>query len=493
MTKLIVQVLGNSDIQVDGEDGLKKLERLYFLNDFQEQALLNEKNFIQDLDRVSFPLVQKLYSNLSADADILFAFILTDQIRWIQNWNDTPEGWSSVITLDGIWWEKILLAWCQSQNIICYPIRLDVDPGIRNGAADWEGMAESVDPLLGKYIVFENNSIYFKPEEGDRILLEKIIVQHNSGTPALSGALYLWGIEQKLAGNNIDFVYISEQEIDCYTHPGKHWQWRLKVPQIRELLEIQDFSGAFKLLDLCHPRYQDLAESFSFLDRSVSLNLEGRNIEGRDSIIERISIALWSEKAFRDRSQWMHWYLRIAGALELALLLVVEKQGNGNYQWHGQELIFNNDTKDGKIGRCSINSIVTNLLTDGLFDFTNHSGKITNFQATPITPIVSPEWDKFKNCFYINNWKLGNNPQEKLGFITLRNKLYHSLMGDSIDRLLDIKTRELNNRVDDPAHPSQIAVNWLEYVVQLADLSNEVKNRSDQYRDRILQILTILQ
>lgn len=495
MTNLIVQVLGNSDVEVDGEDGLKKLEQLYSLEEIQEQARWNDRDFIEQLDRVSFPLVQKLYDNLSADTDILFAFILTDQIRWVQNRNDTAELWNSVVTLDGIWWKNILLAWCQNQNIGCYPIRLNVEPDVSNGAADWEGMAEAIDPLLDKYIVFENNSIYFTPEEGDKIPIEKIILQHSSGTPALSGALYLWGIEQKLAGKNIDFVYISEQEADCPTHPGKHWQWRLKVPQIRELLEIQDFSGALKLLDSAHPRYQELVESLSFLDKSVSLNLEGRNLEGRDSIIERVSIALWSEKAFRDRSQWMHWYLRMAGAIELALFLLVEKQGNNNYQWQPDSkniptLIFTQNSDSEELELCGIAKIVSNLLSrKGEIDFENrNTKKITKFVANVIN---NPKWSSFKR-FHLTNWELAEGV-EVGGFTNLRNELYHSLMGDSIDRLLDLKTQELNDRVDDPAHPSQVAVNWLEYIVQLADLSNEVKVRSDKYRDRISQILTILQ
>ncbi|MCL1474264.1 hypothetical protein [Argonema antarcticum] len=487
MTNLIVQVLGNSDVEVDGEDGLKKLEQLYSLEEIQEQARWNDRDFIEQLNRVSFPLVQKLYDNLSTDTDILFAFILTDQIRWTQNHNGTAELWSSVVTLDGIWWKNILLAWCRNKNIGCYPIRLNVEPNVPNGAADWEGMAEAIDPLLDKYIVFENNSIYFTPEEGDKIPIEKIIVQHSSGTPALSGALYLWGIEQKLAGKNIDFVYISEQEADCPIHPGKHWQWRLKVPQIRELLEIQDFSGALKLLDSLHPRYQELVESLSFLDRSVSLNLEGRNLEGKESIIERVSIALWSEKAFRDRSQWMHWYLRMAGSFELALYLLLEKQGNNNYQWENKKLIFRGDKDTGDIAKSGIANVVAKLLTTGELIYSFYHKPPTTFDSQPIN---DSNWEQF-NSFYLNKWL--QTKKECYGFNSLRNELFHNLRGDFIDKLLDEKTKKINGKVDHKEHPSQVAVDWLEYIIGLADLADEVKNRSNKYRDRISQILTILQ
>ncbi len=43
--------------------------------------------------------------------------------------------------------------------------------------------------------------------------------------------------------------------------------------------------------------------------------------------------AVWSEKAFRERGQWMQWYLRIAGAFELAIACLVEYQGGNNYRW----------------------------------------------------------------------------------------------------------------------------------------------------------------
>ena len=49
MTYLILQVLGNSDVEVDGEEGLKKLEQLYSLEEIQEQAQWNDRDFIEQL------------------------------------------------------------------------------------------------------------------------------------------------------------------------------------------------------------------------------------------------------------------------------------------------------------------------------------------------------------------------------------------------------------------------------------------------------------
>lgn len=492
MIHLILQVLGNSDILVDGQEGYQQLKGCYNLEDIEQKAEWNDEVFLNQLDRVNFPLIQKFLNSHQnshpPDTEILFGIILTDQVRWMQQRGDTGEEWDKVVTSDGIWWQNILSKWCLQQNINYYPILLDVKPEIPYGVADWEGMAATVDTLFDDFLVVQENSIYFQPQESEKIQVDKILIQHSSGTPALSSALYLWGIEQKLAGVNIEFVYISEQEVDCPPHSGEHWQWRLKVPQILQLLEIQDFSGALKLLDKHHPKYQQLADSLLFLDKSVSLNLEGRNLEGKDSIIERVSIALWSEKAFRDRSQWMHWYLRIAGALELALFVLVEQQSQGNYQWKKHKLICVDGTKKVEVNRCPISSIVNQLLTAGEFDylpFANSSDPPTKLLVSPIT---DSQWSDFKK-FYLDNWELEENPQQALGFTSARNQLYHNLIGDRIDHLLDDQTRKLHNQVDHPEHPSQIAVNWLNYIIQLAGLSAQVEAKSKVYRDRVSEIV----
>ncbi|CBN56403.1 hypothetical protein [Kamptonema sp. PCC 6506] len=198
-----------------------------------------------------------------------------------------------------------------------------------------------------------------------------------------------------------------------------------------------------KLLDRNHPNYKDLETSLVNLDKAVSLNLSDRDATatpddwrikpGRDMIIERVSIAYWSEKAFRERSQWMHWNLRIAGALELALFLLLEKQGNGNYQWEEHKLMFT-DTKQKVHIRCDISQIVSSLLANGKYEYDpSYSGSPIPLKANQIT---GSEWANFKK-FYIDNWKLEEKPEKILGYIAVRNQLYHSLMGDRIDRMLD--------------------------------------------------------
>jgi hypothetical protein len=293
MPNLIIQVLGNSDILADSKDGFRQLQRVDSLESIIEKAKWMNEDLISELHRVEFDLIKKLSHQQTQDT--IFVFILTNQIKWIQQRNNTDQGWNEYATSDGIWWQNVLAAWCKEQNLRHYPIILDVTPDINYGVADWEGMAKSIDLLLDKCFKFEeSDSIYFQASESERIEIDKITVQHSSGTPALSGALYLWGIEKKLtAKDKIEFVYISKQEVDCSAHLGNHWQWRLKDPQIRELLKIQDFSGALKLLDEQHPHYEQIKNNLEFLDKSVSLNLDGR-LQGKDSVIERLSIAVWS-------------------------------------------------------------------------------------------------------------------------------------------------------------------------------------------------------
>lgn len=489
MIHLILQVLGNSDILVDGDEGAQTLNNVYCLEDIKQKVDWNNEDLINNLNRVDFPLIKQLYESqkiLLPDTEFLFGIILTDQVKWMQKRSESGEGWNGTVRLDGCWWDKILSAWCEQQNIQFYPVYLDVAPEVTNGAADWEGMAETMQPLLNGVIQFEDKSIYFQPLNREKIKIDKITLQHSSGTPALSSALYLWGIEQKLAGINIDFAYISEQEPDCLPHSGNHWQWRLKVPQIWELIKIQDFSGALKLLEGHPQQYQSLVDSLSFLDKSVSLNIIERNLSARDDVIERISIALWSEKAFRDRSQWMHWYLRMAGAFELALFLLLEKQGNGIYQWQERNLIFdyNGQSEILKIG---IAKIVCELLKDGKSKQKKQENNKDISISLTASKITDAAWRDFY-IFYLTNWDL--EPGIDIGgFTNLRNELYHSLRGDIIDDLLDKKTKQLNNQVTHPEHPSQIAVEWLKYIIKLADISPEVNAKTEAYRQKVQEIM----
>jgi hypothetical protein len=503
MVSLILQVLGNSDINVDGNLGFHTLSGSYNLEDILYKAECNQ-DLLTDINRVDFPIVKKisespLFTKASENSTRpLWCFLLTDQREWQSQRDDNGEGWN-VVAADGIWWQEILGKWCESHDISCYFLPLEIGADVANGAADWEGMAQKIEQVFTPLItVDENNQLYFHPTEGDSIPIDKITVQHSSGTPALNGALYLWGIERKLAGLSIDFVYVSEQELGCEPHSGIHWQWHLKVPQIRELLKIQDFSGALQILRSHHlakptflapsaavikdlNKYEQLVQDLEQLDRAVSLNLTGRaNLTGREGIIERVAIALWSEEAFRNRSQWMHWYLRVAGAFELVILLLVEKQGNGNYQWKGIKLL---DPAKKDIAPCSVSALIYPFLTLGEIDYVSPKKETYRFTVTPINDSL---WLNFKK-FYVDNWQLEPKPPNTLGFTSIRNKLYHSLLGDRIDELLDKNTDALGS-VTHPNHPAQVAIDYLNYIINLAGLTEEVQTRADNYRQIVRDI-----
>ncbi|MBK4732282.1 hypothetical protein JJD41_20780 [Oxynema sp. CENA135] len=482
MTTLIVQVLGNSDIQVDGAPGCNTLSNSYCLEDIEEKAAINEEELIEDIDRVNFPLIKKLSESPIVQAESssppLFCFLLTDQRQWQSQRNETGEGWNQVVALDGIWWQKILGKWCETHDIQHSLVTLTIDPSVENGVADWDGMAQTIERFFASLIRFEENGIFFQPQQGESIPVEKITVQHSSGTPALNGALYLWGIERKLTRKQIDFVYISEQQLVCEPHSGTHWQWHLKVPQIRELLKIQDFSGALQILQ-SHPHsIEEIETKLQELDRAVSLNLTGRSLTGREGIIERVAIAVWSETAFRDRSQWMHWYLRVAGAFELVIMLLVEQQGNGDYEWEGRNLICKAGNVES-VGSLGIVKIVCSLLSKGKIKLRKEKDDDPDLFVKATKIQKSEKWSSFKK-FYCNNWQINENINVG-GFTNLRNELYHSLLGDIIDKELNERTLELGSVTDDEKHPAQVAVDYLHDIIDLAGLKDEVKERADRY------------
>ncbi|MCT7977601.1 hypothetical protein [Laspinema olomoucense] len=508
MVSLILQVLGNSDIYVDNNWGIHTLSPSYTLEDILDKAECN-KDLLLEINRVDFPIIRRilespLVTEASEDSSgPLWCFVLTDQRQWQSQRNDS-EGWN-VVAADGIWWQDILGKWCEDHNIPCYFLPLEIDAAVANGAADWEGMAQKIEQVFTKLItVDEKNQLYFHPQEGEPSPIDKITVQHSSGTPALSGALYLWGIEGKLAGLPIDFVYVSEQELECEPHSGIHWQWHLKVPQIRELLKIQDFSGALQILKSHHhatttaltpsaaaiplKNYAKLVDDLEQLDRAVSLNLTGRTgLTGREGIIERVAIALWSEQAFRERSQWMHWYLRVAGAFELVIFLLVEKQGKGKYEWRG--IKFMDPSQRLEINRAPISQIMQCL--NGTKSELELFGNSYPFPLDSMA--LQPNWSQFEQFYVRTNaqqdgWTLTAVPQGNcLGFTQIRNKLYHSLLGDIIDKELNQRTLDLG-KFDRPEHPAQVAVNWLNYIISLAGLTEEVQNRADTYRQLVGEI-----
>lgn len=471
MTHVILQVLGNSDINVY-INGCQQ-SSLEAIGDQQNCQQIQES--IQDLQTdiahrsciFKMPMLALTRTRFN-NPDVKFVVILTHQ---------PDQTAAEILKSDGIWWKDILKDFFKREGIEGYLLEF-----IADNVADWENIADKIRPFLNQYFDFDfgNKFIEFDPkEEGSEVMtVERLTIQHSSGTPALVGALYLWGIEKKVAGlDHIDFLYISSEDKTCPdVHQGQHWKWRLKDSQIRELLEIQDFSGALQLLDESHDRYEDLKEHLEYLDKALSFNLINSGIKGdRQKIIERIGIALWSEEAFRKRDQWMHWYLRMAGAFELAILLLVEKQGNGTYEWKGTKLIFDRDKQYGQVAVAGIRRILSELLTHGKLETTIHT-RVKTFTAIAVQ---FPEWQDFSN-FYLKSKRWSGNIE--FSFNTIRNKLYHTLQGDDIDRELD-------------ANPqlADTAVQWLNQLVQWVGIEPEIEACKKKYTDRVNEVKGWLQ
>jgi hypothetical protein len=509
MTNLVLQILGNSDIlSSDSHEGYTILEEFGNLGS-KDEILKKVKKL--PLDEIDFPLIKKLidskHGKFDLKNDTIFCFILSDQSIWI-NENEPYKEFIYLAKKDGIYWKDSLKSWFKAhyQNLDCFTIPIVVDSTIKNGVADWESMTKLIQKCLNDPIDFSGEQIKFKPPcENDSsnqpgLTINKIIIQHSSGTPALSGALYLWGIEHKIEGRDVEFVYISDQDEDedsCEFHSGSHWQWRLKVPQIQELLKIQDFSGAIQLVKT-HQEYQQLEDILNLLkelDHAVSFNLSDRPFsEPKDAVIERIAIALWSETAFRERGQWMHWYLRIAGAFELAILCLLEKQGNGNYKWQGRNLFYEYNEQLYEV-TIPITIIVRDLLGKGKKKISFK--KEDTEEYTEVNYVAKKmekndeKWSNFK-FFYLTEWDFGETGTiEVKAFTHLRNELYHSLMGDAIDNILDKKTLEINV-VTSSEHPSEVAVKHLQYVIKLADLENKIDNLINNYKQKFLQLEALL-
>jgi hypothetical protein len=292
---LILQILGNSDVKYQGDEGIKSLKG-NSLDEVRYYAEEIEKEVQQDLQIIDFPLIKQIKDFYKNDNELYFCPVLTDQINWISRQNKYGNDWNKIIASDGIWWHNSLEMWCQHQDLRYSPLVLEVPSDIPNGVADWEKMAHLINTNLSEKIKLEQGKINF-----DGVEIDKVIIQHSSGTPALSSALYLWGIEQKLANYPLEFIYLSRQDSTPNQHDGKHWQWRLKVPQIEQLLSIQDFSGVRALVE--SPDISDkLKKKINKLDRAVSFNIEAMGLSGltsEEKVKERIGIALWSEKAFR--------------------------------------------------------------------------------------------------------------------------------------------------------------------------------------------------
>jgi|GEM_PF-1079768 len=490
---LVLQVLGNSDVRQLGAQAKERgSDVLRDLGAFDQRSLQEAIQILREdveagITQIDFPLIERLHKHLSNEdtAEIYWMIILTDQVEWM-NQNEFrlgTEGWRNIVTSDGCWWRSFLEDWFNHHNYSYSLIDFSVNPVLENGVADWDGMAKTIAPLLNKSIEFKGEQINLK---GQNYQADQILIQHSSGTPALSSALYLWGIEQKLAGQPVKFAYLSvdegQNQEKVSIHQGSHWQWRLKKPQVMKLLEIQDFSGAIKLLGADYPDEKTLKD-LQDLDKRSAFNLRNMQILPEQDGLERIAIALWTERILRQGGQWANWCLRVAGAMELALFYLVEQRGQ-EFKWKQEELkvILDHHLNSPRhLGfRLGIEKVVTELLKKGQFD------------SYTVEKIQDDRWQEFCDFYRspTKGWKLDERIRN--GFLHIRNMLYHSLAGDRLDQLLDQQTEKLGG-ADHPDHPAHKAVGYLLYLLKLGNLKTAVMARRDALQRQEREILTRLE
>ena len=500
---LALQVLGNSDVQELGtgqgkNNGSDVLEGLgaYDEGSLDDAVQMLTEDVKSEQISIHFPLIQRLHQKLKSresDLEIYWLIILTNQVEWMKK-NESrigSEGWKEIVASDGCWWRSFLEDWMKENDYPCSLINLSVEPEIENGVADWDGMAKTIAPLLNQYLDCNGSKILLKDDCPNK-KIDKIIVQHSSGTPALSSALYLWGIEQKLTGVPVEFAYLSNDEgltqDSISIHEGSHWQWRLKKPQVMKLLKLQDFSGAVKLLGSDCPDNQTL-ESLKQLDKRSAFNLRDLHLSPQDDVLERIAIALWTEKVLRQGGQWMNWYLRVAGAMELALFCLVE-QGSDDFEWQSGSLktILHHSLNNPQyLGfRLGIEKVATELLADG------ESRYKPDADPYLVTKIQDDRWQDFCDFYRSESrgWQLDERTRN--GFTHIRNNLYHSLSGDRLDELLDKQTQILKS-ADHPEHPAHKAVGYLLYLLELGNLKQQVMNRRKTLQQQEKDIFTTLE
>jgi hypothetical protein len=483
---IVLQILGTSDVIVNtskGPEEGKLCLRGFDLNVIQSLAEDHAQELTENLSQVDFPLIRQTHDYL--DKSAIFVVLLTDQTEWFEAQKSKGEGWLDIVCSDGHWWEAVLSAWTQKQGITCFPVHLVIPPEVDLGVADWEAMAQHMTVFLNQ--MFEGSEIRLPSDQS--LPFHTLYIQHSSGTPALGSALYLWGIEKKLEKQPVEFLYLSRQNVKPRQHSGFHWQWRFKVPQIRQLLKIQDFAGILQLTkgDLD----ESLEKKIRFLDRASSFNLRELNLglRGQDDVIERIAIGCWSEKGFRERGQWMHWILRVAGVFELLIKMVVYHQGDGKYLWEKTkddgfvELLFQDpDSQEQVPVRAAIKDLAKGL-SSGNFEG-KWRGRTFTYTLKPIQN--NADLTGFQH-FYCNGkgWELSN--KNHIRFAEIRNNLYHSLQGDIIDQLLDQKTQVYHSPFDS-RHPAQVAVNHTQCLIQLAGIEEKIDQRVQHYQQRVQEV-----
>jgi hypothetical protein len=475
MPNVVLQILGTSDVVVGGKPGREQITG-FDLHEMQAIAQDIRDELLGNLNRVDFPLIRQAHQYLAESPELVV--LLTDQTDWFLAHPATGEGWREIISSDGHWWEEVLLAWAENQGIRCHCVRFRVPPEVESGVADWEGMAKQVTEFFNQFI--QNSQIHLPNRQV--LSFETLFIQHSSGTPALSSALYLWGIEQRLAGRAVEFLYLSRQGEEPRQHDGSHWQWRLKVPQIRQLLAVQDFAGILQLVkgDVSTRMEKQIRR----LDRAVSFNLQALNLglNPEAEILERLAIACWSERAFRERGQWMHWILRIAGAFELVLKCLLVQQGQGQFVWQRQEDRSVDLFHEHEPVFAPITGIAKGISQGSFEGKKNYRDFTYEFEPIPSSPALV----QFQN-FYCNapGWVL--NQGTTIKFAEIRNDLYHALQGDVIDQALDQKTQQLRC-VTHSDHPAQVAVGHLEFLIGLAGMQGKVQKRVRDYQTQVQTI-----
>jgi len=492
---LVVQVLGNSDVDLNGKKAADELKtwECSGKEELQEIRETIEVHYRDNIGKLDFPMVRLLNQKIQErdkDAKITFCFLLTNQEKWLkERHNDNPDMWREFGHTDGSIWRNLLEKWCSVNQIDCIFLDLELDSQVKNGVADWEEIAPKITELLNRKFLSQKANLY---NNIDNSKIDKLVIQHSSGTPALCSALYLWGIEQKLANQNVEFVYISRESVNrnensLNFHKGSHWQWRLVAPQIEQLLELQDFSGACELVNSSvFENARDLQKNLNKLDRLISFNLIDikQNLSLNEQVIERIAIALWSEKGFRQRGQWMHWILRMSGAFELTCNHYLV-QNQEDYYWRERDCgicLWNKTISENEKFWIPISILVKDLLTAGKYNY-----KSTNL----ICPQrKGKQWFDFVEfyCGDYQGWQVSKN--FKLAFSKIRNDLYHNLMGDKLDQVLDAKTDELVScgGVFNENHPAQVAVQQLRALLEITHLWEVVDTKVKKYQSDVKSI-----
>jgi hypothetical protein len=500
MNILVTQILGNSDVSIGGEKAADILKK-YSCSSEEDLEYCRqeiEQETSENFSRVNFPLIQLLNSSIQkkySDDKITFCIILTNQRKWIkERHQDNPDIWREFAASDGIIWLNILGCWCQENNIDYITLELELDGSVPLGVSNWENISPLITELLNDQFISKNNNLHNKTSNQS---IDQIIIQHSSGTPALCSALYLWGIEKRLDRKNIDFVYISRESVNfgsdsCCFHNGSHWQWRLLVPQISELLELQDFFGAQELVsESVFSNAKSLKKDLRKLDRIVSFNLIDikENLSLDEQVIERIAIALWSEKGFRERGQWMQWILRMTGAFELTCNHYLAMQDN----WFWQEKrvgisIWHKDILENANFFIPISLLVKQLLDNGEFNARYTLNSQEKYLTVKCQSIRHQKWRDFTYFYCDHGWRISN--QYNLSFSQVRNDLYHNLMGDKLDQILDSKTDEFksNGGAFNENHPAQIAVQRLRDLLEITNLWDEVDQRVKGYQSQVKSV-----